>query len=59
LNTIKIHTQLVQEEFQDLPMNEPTLLGALKKHKSACLDDFKKNLMGGAELLNSVKGIEY
>lgn len=42
-----------------LPVNEAELNAALKTHKQVCFAEFKQNLMGGAELLNSPKGMEY
>lgn len=32
---------------------------SLKQHKQAAMANFKQNVMGGAELLNSPKGLEY
>lgn len=40
-------------------MKEDELNESLKQFKQACMADFKQSLMGGAELINSAKGIEY
>lgn len=53
------HTHLIQQQFADLPQNETKLIEDLKSCKQACAQDFKSSLMGGAELLNSAKGLEY
>jgi hypothetical protein len=59
LEVVRRHTDLIQSELVNFPINEAELTERLKQFKQACVADFKQNLMGGAELLNSVKGVEY
>ena len=56
---IKNQTDLLMDEFQELPVNEEELIESIRHHKQTAMAAFKDNLMGGSELFNSPKGIEY